>query len=203
MNEFLFRLIPNKLFFNLYRRATTAYISWLSTLNSQLARSTRYRVNTKRGLPSAEVVKAWVVQLLKDADTLVEEERAEGTSMSFPTAVQVQKAIMASLVTGLQTPPARLMALKTLGHPSLNGICEDPDCLYEDCKGNGFEIPPEGGINMHFWHGKTETWQRENFKYEVLIEAGLLSKLLKLHIEEGIKVLAGDSEFLFVNQMGR
>ena len=160
-------------------------------------------MNTKRGLPNPEAVKAWVIQLLKDADTLVEEERAEGTSMSFATALQVQKAIMASLVTGLYAPPARLMALKTMGLPSLNGRCEDPDCLYEDCKGNGFELPPEGGINMHFWHGKTESWQRENFKFEVFIEVGLLSKLLIRHIEEGLKVLAPNSEFLFVNQMGR
>ena len=64
-------------------------------------------------------------------------------SLTLRSATAVHNSILAIMVTGHSTPPARLHTLKTSMHPTHAAqlLCQDKDCLHKKhgCKGNRWE----------------------------------------------------------------
>jgi hypothetical protein len=132
------------------------------------------------------------------------------SSITKPTAVQVQAAVLATLVTGQAYPPCRLSYLKSLIHPKLapNVRCGDRDCTRPDCHGNHLSLsisaePVDGdpeeedwwfyqhkqtSITCHVVHTKNQN-RGSNRVLKYNIPKGNISKLLLAHIEEGHSVL--------------
>jgi hypothetical protein len=93
---------------------------WLSKLETQVSASMPSSV--KENLPEASEVWEWVSGLAEKALTNVERdmEELDGT-LSEPTAWQVERALIACLVTGRYCPPCRLSLIKSTLHPRFNG----------------------------------------------------------------------------------
>lgn len=124
---------------------------WLKLLEAQL--HTAVPTKPKADLPLAEQVLPWVVGLGEKALRAVHVEvrgltptELQSFMMTKKTAVLVQKAIVASFVTGCHTPPIRLNLITTVQHPEFvdAGLtCKDPDCRAKDsCLGNRFALLP-------------------------------------------------------------
>lgn len=126
--------------------------AWLKTLECQL--QTAIPMKPKTELPLAEVVLPWAVGLGTEALRAVDREVQDCESsselrdhlMTKRTALKVQKAIVASFVTGCHTPPIRLNLITTLLHPSMAEAgmkCTDKDCRNKaSCLGNRFVLRP-------------------------------------------------------------
>lgn len=194
-----------------FRPRIDAYIKWLDDMKAQVYKAMPYQVNRKRGLPDGSDVKEWARQLVELVASQVADRVARFSGViDRPTAVQVQRAVLAALVTGLEFPPIRLWTLKTLMHPDHNGRCHDAECNVRDCLGNRVEVDEgEGaGIVLHVGHGKTERWQRKDFAYSIAVPEGKFADLFRLHIAEGQALMTshvyeGHSvDRLFVNNQG-
>ena len=87
--------------------------------------------------------------------------------LSSKPSLQVQAAIIASLVTGREAPPCRLSIIKTVAHPCMvvDDVCQDHDCVIEGCKGNRVELIMTGEeerVKIIAPHHKTEDSQQSN-----------------------------------------
>ncbi|GAX82383.1 hypothetical protein CEUSTIGMA_g9811.t1 [Chlamydomonas eustigma] len=193
-------------------RATTASsttVLWLDNLQKQVKASCpKHDPMTPDGLQVYEHVEA----LSKRGLSILENEMQSHNRLSKKSAMTIQVAILANLVTGFSMPPGRLHVLKTLKHPSHveSGGCQDPDCLNPDnCKGNHIEekvILNQHGEEQHTLiyraiHHKND---RRHFQpLETNIPQGTLTKLLQAHISHGHKLLAAVGESsLFVSGSG-
>jgi hypothetical protein len=105
--------------------------SWLNILSTQISNIVAMPQKTA---PPLEKIWEWVDSLNEGAMQVV--------NGMMPDCMQVQAAIVASMVTGREMPPCRLSILKTAIHPSavVVGGCSDPDCTIRGCKGNRFEV---------------------------------------------------------------
>jgi len=123
---------------------------WLMTLEAQLTASIQRVV--KAGAPDINVTWAWVEALCEGVLDQVDGELLRSDSISHATAMRVQEALVAALVTGCYCPPCRLYVLQTMIHPQFNDRipCQDRDCMNgRGCMGNHLKLttvdPPEGG----------------------------------------------------------
>lgn len=110
---------------------------WLMTLEAQLAASIQRTI--KSGVPDIQVTWRWVEALCEAMLVQVDAELRRSDSISHATAVRVQQAVLAALVTGCYCPPCRLHVLQTMIHPKFNGrlACLDRDCMNgRGCMGN-------------------------------------------------------------------
>jgi hypothetical protein len=114
--------------------------SWLANLEAQIASS--MPAPTRATLPEVPAVFRWVDTLVDVALLHVDAEMSSMKSLSGKTAWKVERALLASLVTGRFIPPCRLNLLKTMPHPRYNGpsSCTDPDCMIKPCSGNQIQI---------------------------------------------------------------
>jgi hypothetical protein len=124
---------------------------WLETLEAQLSASIQRVV--KVGAPDISVTWEWVEALCDEVLDQVDGELLRSDSISHSTALRVQQALLAALVTGCYCPPCRLHVLQTMIHPRFNGRlpCQDRDCMNgRGCMGNHLQLttvdPPEGGV---------------------------------------------------------
>ena len=66
--------------------------------------------------------------------------RSPNGAISFETAWAIHNCVLAMMITGHSTPPARLHTLKSSVHPTYAGrlFCQDPDCINRErgCLGN-------------------------------------------------------------------
>eukprot|EP00798_Chlamydomonas_sp_ICE-L_P029255 gene29255-12498_t len=176
----------------------------------QVDQAMPYRASKKRNLPSGLDVKTWARQLLTTVTDLVARRKIQLTKLDLPTANEVQRAVLVSLVVGLDFPPLPLVVLKTMMHPVKNGTCHDPKCVVRECAGNRIEkeLDGEHALTVNVSHGKTEQSPRIDVKYSVPVPTGDLANLLALHIEEGNAVLTKNvpegtsADRLFVNKKG-
>lgn len=116
---------------------------WLTTLIHQV-HLTEPRTQTK-SVPEAPVLWRWVDRLTTDALVGVENDIRSMGSLTLDTALRIQDAAVASLVTGRDIPPCRLDFIKHLVHPRHNEVarCRDPDCRdRQNCPGNHVELQP-------------------------------------------------------------
>lgn len=92
---------------------------WLSKLETQVSASMPSTV--KDNLPEPSQVWEWVSGLAERALINVERDMQELEALSESTAWEVERALIASLVTGCYCPPCRLSLIKTTVHPRFNG----------------------------------------------------------------------------------
>jgi hypothetical protein len=216
--------------------AAEAMDAWLKKLECQLQTAIPLKPKTDR--PLAEVVLPWVVGLGQEALRAVDGEM-RGLSatavrdklMTKRTALLVQKAIVASFVTGCHTPPIRLNLITTVQHPEFieAGLkCQDKDCRAKDsCLGNRFvlkpyeedaDIAPDDGhgtpppgyattkVTCIIEHGKNEfRGSGSGLQYD--LPRGEITKLLLWHINHGHKTLtleqSKQTTELFVKRSGQ
>jgi len=124
---------------------------WLMTMEAQLTASIQRTI--KSGVPDIQITFAWVETLCEDVLEQVDWELLRSESICHPTAVRVQQALLAALVTGCYCPPCRLHVLQTMIHPRFNGRlqCQDMDCMNgRGCMGNHLMLatvdPPCGRV---------------------------------------------------------
>lgn len=169
------------------------YADWLDVLSGQLARSLPDSVGWGE-LPPYTSVRQWVDSLRRMALERVDEAMELNQNMRRDLAILVQRAIIASLVTGRDFPPLRLHLIKVLFRPVLDPRgkkerrrCRDPDCQRgASCLGNRLEFKdydedgvPQG-LRLHVVHHKTDRRgpvSREPFQFDIK-ESDLLSLLL-------------------------
>jgi hypothetical protein len=129
--------------------------------------------------------------------------------LSSKPSLQVQAAIIASLVTGRETPPCRLSIIKTVAHPSMvvDDGCQDHDCVLEGCKGNRVELVlcgQEERVKIIAPHHKTEDSQQSNGPLEVTLPMGYLSSLMMFWIKIGWNTIGNRaSHNLFTSSYGK
>ena len=128
-------------------------MTWLNRLETHLHISMPKRRPGE--MPSASEVFNHVQSIVDLAHKCVNEDESEfgvDGEISLKTAWEVQRAVLAMLISGSHVPPCRLHILKTLLHPDYAGKmpCPDRDCLQKSkCKGNYLEViespDPEDG----------------------------------------------------------
>lgn len=127
--------------------------NWLSNLQAQLAASAPPPVVEE--LPEQRDIKRWVNFVAGEALQQVETVMRYRTSLPQETALQVQRACIICLVTGVFIPPLRLHLIRTLDTIEANEVlgCTDDDCLLRNCKGNRLELEERFGDNVpsHSW----------------------------------------------------
>ena len=114
--------------------------TWLGTLEAQLNSS--IPAPRRDAMPEATTVWLWVRRLVDDALRSVDADILAAGNITYRTASDVQRALIAALVTGMYIPPCRLNLLKTWVHPRYNGrlSCTDPDCMFDECGGNQLQV---------------------------------------------------------------
>ena len=117
--------------------------TWLGTLEAQL--NSAIPAPRRDAMPEATKVWLWVRRLVDDALRSVDADILTYGNITYRTAVDVQRALIACFVTGMYIPPCRLSLLKTWVHPRYNGRipCTDPDCMFDECGGNQLQVLQE------------------------------------------------------------
>lgn len=114
---------------------------WFATLIQQI-NSSEQQV-TKTGVPEATDLWNWVDQKCSLACYSVRNDLNMSGTVTETSAIFIQEAVIASMVTGRHMPPCRLDLIKHMWHPRHNGnvACADPDCRGpQNCSGNHIEI---------------------------------------------------------------
>ncbi|GAX82647.1 hypothetical protein CEUSTIGMA_g10073.t1 [Chlamydomonas eustigma] len=190
---------------------------WLGVLEGQIRRDMPNMAKTD--MPDITISWSWAIRLGEVALQRVKEDLKDGSNqMGHRAAMLVQRALLASLITGAYAPACRLYILKTLGHPDYNFqmFCNDPDCREPrgECFGNRLDViisssnqdgpatavvPPvwqritsaEASIRLTIVHHKNDRRQQ----YEkcppltFTFPPGVLTMLFLAHIYQGQKVL--------------
>jgi len=154
-----------------------------------------------KSAPSLNLIYDWVDGLREGASQLIKEDRGNHQSggMSKSVAFQVQAAVVASLVTGRETPPCRLSIIKTLLHPCCvdEWECQDQDCNNKGCKGNRVEVVACGAVGgdetvrIIAPHHKTEDSLQGQGPLDVTLPQGSLSSLMLAWVKSGWFCLDG------------
>ena len=151
-----------------------------------------------KSAPPIRLIYEWVDGLREGARQVSNAYEAQGGVFDVQggvlktSALQVQAAVIASLVTGRETPPCRLSVIKSVVHPSCvsMGGCLDADCvLGRGCKGNRVEVVSvEDGsevIKIIAPHHKTEDSNQRQGPLDITLPPGTLSNLMLFWIKYG------------------
>jgi hypothetical protein len=121
------------------RRHAGEIDEWLGNMEAQI--SANMPAPPPRSVPTARAMWAWVDHLVDGALVAVDHAMTTSVGFTIHTAWKVQRALIASLVTGRYIPPCRLHLIKTMVHPRFNGTCTDPDCTATGhCPGNQIQV---------------------------------------------------------------
>lgn len=120
--------------------------AWLANMEAQV--SANMPAPPPRQIPLARDMWAWVDHLVDGALADVGHAMTSNIGFTVHTALKVQRALVAALVTGRYMPPCRIHLIKTMVHPRYNGACTDPDCRnMTHCHGNQIQVlerqPPD------------------------------------------------------------
>jgi len=186
---------------------------WLERLEHQLV--TAIPLLPKSDKPQAEVVVAWGNEFCDNTLQRLETCMETVGCMTHNVALDVQDAVLVSLVSGCHMPPVRLNLITGWQHPDFAAAlgCQDKDCRRGvSCKGNHLEVktrPQDGSdaspdleeeeewyfgykqkkISSYVVHGKTEFRSAGGVNLDYDLPRGPLTKLLLAHMSEGHTLL--------------
>jgi len=138
--------------------------AWLAKLLSQLHASQPAR--PKADTQDITETWQWVERLVGDALTMVEAEMQLDGCIGHHTACNIQRALIAALVTGTFCPPPRIHVLLSMMHPKFTGKvpCSDVDCLNgPGCLGNHLQLLQTAPLPAATGTDAVGCW--EHFKY--------------------------------------